>query len=272
VTITGLRSVWTNYAIQVVNATDSGTLGFTNTIITGTGGTEELTYNVPLGHAVVGGLSTASGLRTEDSLSIHGAPAANTSAGRLASTIAGFIITDVPVITMSPQQVLVCAGDTVTWSGYAVGVPPLSYQWRKNGVPIPGATSPSYSITNVTTANAGTYDLLVTNLYGSALSSPVTTDGVTSSRINNLVLDSNFSGPERDGLNYGATWLASNTAPAATAAAASSCKTAMERSRSLRTTQPLRAKSARSPRRPHCQITFGTRSRWFMVRTRATPP
>jgi len=210
VTITGLRSVWTNYAIEVVNATDSGTLGFTNTVISGTGGTEDLTYNVPLGGAVVGGLSTASGLRTEDSLNIYGRPASKTG-GMLASTIAGFIITDVPVITMSPNQKLVCAGDTVTWSGYAVGVPPLSYQWRKNGVPIPGATTPSYSITNVGTANAGTYDLVVTNVYGSAVSSPVSPDGISTKRINNLVLDSNPNGPEHDGLNYGASWLASST-------------------------------------------------------------
>ena len=216
VTITGLRSVWTNYAIEVVNATDSGTLGFTNTYIAGTTGTNTLTYNVPLGHAVVGGLSTASGLRTEDSISIFGAPAANTSEGRLASTIAGFIITDVPVVTMSPQQVLVCAGDTVTWSAYAVGVPPLYYQWRKNGVPIPGANSLSYSITNVGVANAGTYDLLVTNVYGATLSSPVSTDGVKSTPINNLVLDTNPNGPEHDGLNNGATWVASDTAGSVT--------------------------------------------------------
>ncbi|MCX6927966.1 MAG: hypothetical protein NT154_32870, partial [Verrucomicrobia bacterium] len=184
VTITGLRSVWTNYAIQVVNCTDSGGLGFTNTVISG----------------------------TEDSLDIYGRPAINGGGtARLASTIAGFIITDVPVITMSPQQKLVCAGDTITWSGYAVGVPPLSYQWRKNGVPIPGATTPSYSITNVGMANIAAYDLLVTNLYGTTVSSSVTIgDAILTSRINNLVLDSNPNGPERDGLNYGATWLASS--------------------------------------------------------------
>ena len=130
----------------------------------------------------------------------------------LASTISGFIITDKPVITMPPTPVLVAGGDSVTWSGYAVGVPPLSYQWRKNGVPIAGATTTTYSLTNVTMANIGTYDLWVTNLYGSAVSAPVVVgDEITTPPISNLVLDSNPKGPQHNGINNGATWLASST-------------------------------------------------------------
>jgi hypothetical protein len=113
---------------------------------------------------------------------------------------------------MSPQPVLVCGGDTVTWSGYAVGVPPLAYQWRKNGVPIPGATTSAYSLTNVGPANVGSYDLGVTNLYGAAFSSPVTVgDEILTPRMNNLVMDSNPNGPQHNGLNHGAIWLASST-------------------------------------------------------------
>jgi hypothetical protein len=51
----------------------------------------------------------------------------------------------------------------------AAGVPPLAYQWRKGGVPILSATSTNYSIPNI--SSGGDYDLVVTNLYGSATSS-----------------------------------------------------------------------------------------------------
>ena len=127
-----------------------------------------------------------------------------------ASTICGFIITDVPVISMQPQPVPVLPGDTVTWSGYAVGVPPLAYQWRKDGVPISGATNSSFTLTATQPSAAATYDLVVTNAYGSAVSSNVVVDQVFLQSVTNLVVDSNPAGPERDGLDFGATWLASS--------------------------------------------------------------
>jgi hypothetical protein len=222
VTITGLRSVWNSnpYAIQLIASTDTG-MQITNAFISSVTSTQMVTYdatNLTYPNGIMGGLSTMSGPWTDDSISIHGAPATFGKAGSppvgyaIASTIAGLIITDKPVVTMSPQQVLVCGGDTVTWAGYAVGVPPLSYQWRKNGVPIPGTTTSTYGITNATTANVGTYDLWITNLYGSAISSAVTVgDEIQTTRISNLVLDSNPKGPAHNGLNHGATWLASST-------------------------------------------------------------
>jgi len=112
---------------------------------------------------------------------------------------------------MSPQPVLVGPGDTVTWSAYAIGVPPLAYQWLKNGAPVAGATASSLMIPNVSGPNLGTYALQVTNLYGSATSSVVSVDQITSAKGHNFVIDSNPKGPEHDGANFGATWLASYT-------------------------------------------------------------
>ena len=69
----------------------------------------------------------------------------------------------------------------------------------------------SFSLTNVTTANLGTYALLVTNLYGSATSSVVSVDQVIEAPITNLLVDSNPEGPAHNGLNSNTTWLASFT-------------------------------------------------------------
>ena len=45
----------------------------------------------------------------------------------------------------------------------ATSLLPLSYQWRLNGTPISGATNTTYSFTNATLANAGSYDCVITN-------------------------------------------------------------------------------------------------------------
>jgi hypothetical protein len=229
--ITGLKTLFTNtpFAVQLIASADSMQYLTNAFVIDATGNTtQSVVYPstppvadvVPPDTAWIrgigGGLSTGSGSFNTDHLKIIGNRAAHggnkVTGTNFASTISGFIITDKPVISMSPQQVLVCGGDTVLWSGYAVGVPPLAYQWRKNGMPIAGATTSTYGVTNATVSGVGTYDLLVTNLYGTALSSPVTVgDGILTSPITNLVLDSNPKGPEHDGLNHGAIWLASST-------------------------------------------------------------
>jgi predicted extracellular nuclease len=76
-----------------------------------------------------------------------------------------------PVITAPPAAQTTTTGASVTFSVEATGVPPPSYQWRRNGVAIDGATLPSYTIASPTSADAGSYDVVVTNGAGSVISS-----------------------------------------------------------------------------------------------------
>ncbi len=76
-----------------------------------------------------------------------------------------------PVINYQPLSQSALIGQTVTFNVNASGTPPLSYQWRKNGDNIGGATTASYTQPAVTAAAAGTYSVLVSNPYGSIGSS-----------------------------------------------------------------------------------------------------
>lgn len=78
-----------------------------------------------------------------------------------------------PSILTQPNPATVNVGDNVSFSVSASGSDPLSYQWLFNGGAIAGATGTSYSISNVQTANAGTYAVTVTNATGSATSNNV---------------------------------------------------------------------------------------------------
>lgn len=79
-----------------------------------------------------------------------------------------------PVITSQPQSQTVTEGQPVSFSVSVSGATPLSYQWKKNGNNITGATSSTYSITNTTQSHAGQYTVFVSNSYGSTLSNPAT--------------------------------------------------------------------------------------------------
>ena len=79
-----------------------------------------------------------------------------------------------PTITTQPTSRTVTAGATVSFSVVATGTAPLSYQWLKNGVNLTGATSATLTLTSVTTNNAGSYRVRVSNSAGSVTSAPAT--------------------------------------------------------------------------------------------------
>src|SRR4029450_5890700 len=62
-------------------------------------------------------------------------------------------------------------GTPVTFSVSANGTPDLAYQWRYNQSPIAGATARSFSIAAPLLSQNGDYSVLITNTYGSIVSS-----------------------------------------------------------------------------------------------------
>lgn len=62
-------------------------------------------------------------------------------------------------------------GSNVTLIATADGSPTPTYQWRKNGIVIPGATNASFTLTAVTTADSATYTVTATNASGSITTS-----------------------------------------------------------------------------------------------------
>jgi hypothetical protein len=76
-----------------------------------------------------------------------------------------------PTITSQPGSLTANIGSQATLSVAASGSPAPSYQWRRNGVDIGGATGPTLTIDNAQPANAGVYTVVVSNSQGTVVSS-----------------------------------------------------------------------------------------------------
>lgn len=79
-----------------------------------------------------------------------------------------------PAIITEPQNQTATIGDDVTISVAATGNPLPAYQWRFNNTNLLGATSDTLSLTSVTTNQAGSYYVVITNSVGVTNSQTVT--------------------------------------------------------------------------------------------------
>lgn len=101
-------------------------------------------------------------------------PSSGTANWRIDDLAVTVAVQTAPVITSSPASVSVAAGADATFTVTATGTDPLSYQWRRNGEAILGATNASYTIVGVQATDAASYDVIVSNAAGSAPSSAAT--------------------------------------------------------------------------------------------------
>jgi hypothetical protein len=77
-----------------------------------------------------------------------------------------------PCITTQPLSRAVAAGSNVTLNVTATGSLPLTYQWTFGGTNIAGATGGAYTRTNVQSADAGSYLVVVSGSAGCVTSAP----------------------------------------------------------------------------------------------------
>ena len=79
-----------------------------------------------------------------------------------------------PIIVGQPQSQTLFNGNNTTLTANVIGPAPLSYQWQFNGVNLAGQTNATLSFSNPTAAQAGAYNLVITNLAGSTTSATAT--------------------------------------------------------------------------------------------------
>jgi uncharacterized repeat protein (TIGR01451 family) len=90
-----------------------------------------------------------------------------TPTGAVVSAPATLSVITTPFIVVQPTSRSVFRGSNTVFGVLADGAPPLSYQWRFDGVDLPNATNSSLFITNAQPADQGLYSIRVFNRFGS---------------------------------------------------------------------------------------------------------
>lgn len=98
--------------------------------------------------------------------------AVTSSAGTL--TVTPPAVVTAPVINTQPASQSVVAGGSANFSVVVTSPTAVTYQWRKDGVAIAGATGATLSLGNVDESAARSYTVVVTNAAGSVTSTAAT--------------------------------------------------------------------------------------------------
>lgn len=184
-TVTSSAAALTVNAPPVITAqpaNQSVVVGQTATFSVTATGNPAPTYQWRKGGVAIAGATSASYTTPVTAIGDDGSTfdvVVSNSLGSVTSTIATLAVAPAPVaptITTQPTSQTVAAGASVTFSVVATGTPSPTFQWKKNGASIAGATGSSYTIPAVVSTDAGSYTVVVTNSQGSITSSAAALD------------------------------------------------------------------------------------------------
>ena len=94
--------------------------------------------------------------------------------------VGGGLLPVLPAVGVQPSSVAVLAGQDVSLTATVSGTPPFGYQWRKDGLNLPGQTNDVLTLSAVASNSAGGYDVVASTPFGSATSlvATVTVSGI----------------------------------------------------------------------------------------------
>lgn len=165
-------SITSQPASRAVSAGQTATFSVTAT------GTGTVSYQWKKNGSAIGGATQASYTTPAASASDSGAQFTVTVSDQVSSVTSNAAVLTVnvaPAITSQPSNRSVNAGQTASFSVSASGTGPLTYQWKKNGAAIGGATGTSYTTAATSASDSGTqFTVTVTNGVGSVTSNAAT--------------------------------------------------------------------------------------------------
>lgn len=109
-------------------------------------------------------------------------------AGTITSSPATVLVYGVPQVITPPQAKTIADRDGLTLAVTAASSGAMTYQWQKDGVDVPGATSSTYTVDSVSPSDAGSYSVVLKNAAGSVTTSSVNVTVIWSRFINMSVL------------------------------------------------------------------------------------
>lgn len=158
----------------------SATLSFGSsfTLTVSASGTSPFTYQWYKNGVAISGASssafTVNNATTTDSGVYH--VLVTNSAGSATSTSATVVVlaapsvNTAPTITGQPSAQTLTEGATLSLNVSVTGSAPFTYQWRKDGAAISGATQATFFRSNVLISDSGSYSVVVSNIAGSVTS------------------------------------------------------------------------------------------------------